>query len=52
MGLDQFFQGNNVKGISTTIGWTVTAILFLFDLGLKGYYTGVVLKIAVINIGG
>ncbi len=35
--LDQFFEGNNIKGISTIIGSTVTAIMFLFVLGLKGF---------------
>ena len=48
VGLDQFFEGKNEKGISTTIGWTVTALLFLYGLGLKGYYTGGVLIIAVL----
>ena len=48
VGLDQFFEGKNEKGISTTIGWTFTALLFLYGLGLKGYYTGVVLIIAVL----
>ena len=48
IGLDQFFEGKNKKGISTTIGWTVTALLFLYGFGLKGYYTGVVLIIAVL----
>ena len=48
VGLDQFFEGKNEKGISTTIGWTVTALLFLYGLGLKGYYTGVVLIIAML----
>ena len=27
VGLDQFFEGKNEKGISTTIGWTLTAFL-------------------------
>ena len=48
--LDQFFEGNNVKSISAIIGSTVTAILFLFDLCLEGYYTGVVLIISVLLI--
>ena len=48
VGLDQFFEGKYDKGISTTIGWTVTALLFLYALGLKGYYTGVVLIIALL----
>ena len=48
VGLDQFFEGKNEKGISTTIGWTVTALFFLYGLGLKGYYSGVVLIIAVL----
>ncbi len=48
VGLDQFFEGKNEKGISTIIGWTVTALLFLYGLGLKGYYTGEVLIIAVL----
>ena len=47
-GLDQFFEGKNEKGISTIIGWTLTVLLFLYGLGLKGYYTGVVLIIAVL----
>ena len=29
-GLDQFFEGKYEKGISTTIGWTLTALLFLW----------------------
>ena len=28
IGLDQFFEGKNEKGISTIIGWTMTALLF------------------------
>ena len=48
VGLDQFFDGKNHKGISTTIGWMVTILLFLYGLGLKGYYTGAVLIIAVL----
>ena len=50
VGLDQFFEGKNKKGISTTIGWTLKALLFLYGFGLKGYYTGVVLVIAVFLI--
>ncbi len=46
IGLDQFFEGKNEKGISTTIGWTITALLFLYGFGLKGYYTGIVVIIA------
>ena len=30
VGLDQFFEGKNEKGITTTIGWTLTALLFLY----------------------
>lgn len=48
VGLDQFFEGKNKKGISTTIGWTVTALMFLYGLGLRGYYTGVVLVFALL----
>ena len=48
VGLDQFFEGKNKKGISTTIGWTVTALMFLYGLGLRGYYTGVVLLFALL----
>ena len=50
VGLDQFFEGKNEKGISTTIGWTLTALLILYGLGLKGYYAGVVLIFAVLLI--
>tara|TARA_B100000945_G_C20301112_1_gene558089 strand:- start:498 stop:662 length:165 start_codon:yes stop_codon:yes gene_type:complete len=28
--LYQFFEGKNDKGISTNIGWTVIALLFLY----------------------
>ncbi len=48
VGLDQFFEGKNKKGIFITFGWTVTSLLFLYGLGLKGYYTGVILIIAVL----
>jgi len=48
VGLDQFFEGKNKKGISTIIGWTVTALMFLYGLGLRGYYTGVVLVFALL----
>ena len=48
VGLDQFFEGKNEKDFSTTIGWTVTTLLFLYGLDLKGYYSGVVLIIAVL----
>ena len=48
VGLDQFFEGKNKKGISTTIGWTVTALMFLYGLGLRGYYTGIVLVFALL----
>tara|TARA_Y100001968_G_C19012010_1_gene551051 strand:+ start:208 stop:492 length:285 start_codon:yes stop_codon:yes gene_type:complete len=48
IGLDQFFEGKNYKGISTTIGWSVTALLFLYGFVLKSYYTGLVVIIAVV----
>ena len=48
IGLDHFFEGKSEKGISTAIGWKLTVLLFLYGFGLKGYYTGVVLIIALL----
>ena len=50
VGLDQFFEGNNEKGISTIIGWIVSFLLLFYGLGLKGYYMSIVLMVAVILI--
>ena len=50
VGLDQFFEGNNEKGISITIGWTVTFLLLFYGLGLKGYYSAIFLIISIILI--
>ena len=50
VGLDQFFEGNNEKGISITIGWTGSFLLLFFSLRLKGYYMGIFLIIAIILI--
>ena len=48
VGLAQFFEGKNKKGISTTIAWTVITLLFFYGLSLKGFYNGVFLMIAVL----
>ena len=50
VGLDQFLEGNNEKGIFVTIGWTVSLLLLFFGWGLKSYDGGVVLIVAVLSI--
>ena len=52
IGLDQFLEGKNEKGISITIGWGVSFLLLFFGLVLKASYTGFVLIIAVLLILG
>ena len=49
-GFDKFFEGKNEKDISTTVGSTVTALMFLSGFGMKGYVTGIVQFIAVLFI--
>ena len=36
MGLDQFLEGNNGKGIQSIIGWLVVVITFFIGAGLLG----------------
>ena len=50
VGLDQFLEGNNEKGIFVTIGWTVSLLLLFFGWGIKSYYGPVVLIVAVLLI--
>ena len=50
VGLDQFLEGNNEKGIFVTIGWTVSLLLLSFGWGIKSYYGPVVLIVAVLLI--
>ena len=42
VGLDQFLEGKNEKGIFVTIGWTVSLLLLFFGWGLKSYDGGVI----------
>ena len=50
VGLDQFLEGNNKRGIFATIGWMVALLLLFFGWGLKSYNGGVVLIVAVLLI--
>ena len=50
VGLDQFFEGNNEKGISITIGWTISFFFLFYGLRLNGNNAGSSLIIAVILI--
>ena len=50
VGLDQFLEGNNEKGIFVTIGWTVSLLLLFFGWGLKSYDGGVVLIVGVLLV--
>ena len=50
VGLDQFLEGNNERGIFVTIGWMVSLLLLFFGWGLKSYYGGFVLIVALLSI--
>ena len=50
VGLDQFLEGNNERGIFVTIGWMISLLLLFFGWGLKSYDGGIVLIVALLSI--